>query len=82
MSELSKEVVNAIIQSGRMYEVGGVVRDRLLGLDVSTKDKDYLITGISYDDLIKMLKPHGRVELVGKSLPIRLAEKGIVHVAL
>ena len=70
MSQLSVDAVRAISQAGRIYEVGGVVRDRLLGLDVSSKDRDYLVTGISYDDLTSLLKPHGRVELVGKSFGV------------
>lgn len=70
MSQLSVDAVRAISRIGRIYEVGGVVRDRLLGLDVSSKDRDYLVTGIPYDDLTSLLKPHGRVELVGKSFGV------------
>jgi tRNA nucleotidyltransferase (CCA-adding enzyme) len=70
MSQLSEDAVNSICSSGRLYEVGGVVRDRLLGLDTSSKDRDYLVTGISYDDLTRLLKPHGRVELVGRSFGV------------
>ncbi|MBI5267340.1 MAG: HDIG domain-containing protein [candidate division Zixibacteria bacterium] len=70
MCRLSEEVVQAIGRSGRVYEVGGVVRDRLMGMDVSSKDRDYLVTGISYDDLTSLLRPHGNVELVGRSFGV------------
>lgn len=62
--------MQTICQSGKVYEVGGVVRDRLLGIDTSPKDHDYLVTGVPYDELTRLLKPHGRVELVGKSFGV------------
>ncbi len=55
---------------GRIYEVGGQVRDELLGLGKPGKDKDYLVTGIPLDDLISELKKFGRVGLVGKSFGV------------
>jgi tRNA nucleotidyltransferase (CCA-adding enzyme) len=70
MNQISEEVVQTICQSGKVYEVGGVVRDRLMGLDTSSKDRDYLVTGIPYDELTRLLKPHGRVELVGRSFGV------------
>ncbi len=62
--------MQTICQSGKVYEVGGVVRDRLLGIDTTSKDRDYLVTGIPFDQLTRLLKPHGRVELVGKSFGV------------
>jgi tRNA nucleotidyltransferase (CCA-adding enzyme) len=41
-----------------------------LGRDNSTPDRDYLVTGIRYDDLTKLLKNHGQVNLVGKSFGV------------
>ena len=70
MNQLPEEIVQTICQSGKVYEVGGVVRDRLLGIDTSPKDRDYLVTGIPYEELTRLLKPHGRVELVGKSFGV------------
>jgi len=55
---------------GRIYEVGGAVRDRFLLKEKSTKDRDYLVTGVPYDDLTKILKGHGRVDLVGRSFGV------------
>ncbi len=70
MCKLSQQAIDDILRQGRIYEVGGTVRDRLLGQDNSTPDKDYLVTGIPYDDLSKVLKKHGEVNLVGKSFGV------------
>ncbi len=53
---------------GRVYEVGGVVRDRLLGL--APKDADYLVTKLPAAKLIEILKPFGSVHGVGQSFGV------------
>lgn len=53
---------------GEIYEVGGAVRDRLLGRTI--KDTDYLVTAIPLDNLCALLKPLGNVALVGKSFGV------------
>ncbi len=55
---------------GAVYEVGGQVRDRLLGLPVYSKDQDYVITGIPLEDLRRELQRFGRVDLVGRSFGV------------
>jgi tRNA nucleotidyltransferase (CCA-adding enzyme) len=70
MSHLSQKTVAAILKMGRIYEVGGVVRDRLLSKSIATKDCDYLVTGVEYDELSHLLKQHGRVDLVGRSFGV------------
>ena len=55
---------------GQVYEVGGQVRDQLLGFAEQSKDKDYLVTGIPLDRLIDELRKFGRVGLVGKSFGV------------
>ncbi|MCH8027352.1 MAG: HD domain-containing protein [candidate division Zixibacteria bacterium] len=70
MSEISHDLIKAVQKNGRIYEVGGVVRDRLLLHQKPTKDCDYLVTGISYDDLTKILRTFGRVDLVGQSFGV------------
>lgn len=70
MNHLSEETVAAILKKGRIYEVGGVVRDRLLTGSKATKDCDYLVTGVEYDDLSRLLKRSGRVDLVGRSFGV------------
>ena len=70
MCKLSEDTINEILQKGRIYEVGGAVRDRFLFKDKKNKDLDYLVTGIPYDDLTRILKNHGRVDLVGRSFGV------------
>lgn len=53
---------------GRVYEVGGTVRDRLLGL--AHKDRDLLVTGLALDALLKLLRRYGEVFTVGKSFGV------------
>jgi tRNA nucleotidyltransferase (CCA-adding enzyme) len=49
----------------KIYEVGGAVRDELLGLDV--KDRDYVVVGATPDEMIELgYKP------VGKDFPVFL----------
>ena len=70
MCKLSTEVVTDILERGRIYEVGGAVRDRLLFGRTISKDRDYLVTGIDYDELSRLLRRHGRVDLVGRSFGV------------
>ncbi len=70
MCKLAQETVSDILRQGRIYEVGGAVRDRFLLHDQAIKDRDYLVTGVSYDDLTRILKHHGRVDLVGRSFGV------------
>lgn len=53
---------------GEVYLVGGCVRDTLLGLPL--KDLDLIVTKIPFEDLTRLLKKQGRVNLVGKSFGI------------
>lgn len=53
---------------GEIYEVGGSVRDRLLGR--LHKDNDFLVTGIPIEKLTSLLKPFGSVQFVGKSFGV------------
>ena len=69
-SGLDLKLVELILERGHIYEVGGVVRDSLLERQVSQKDRDFLVTGIPYEELTKILRKFGRVDLVGKSFGI------------
>jgi putative nucleotidyltransferase with HDIG domain len=69
MCRLSQEAIDEILRSGRIYEVGGAVRDRFLKTR-KIKDRDYLVTGIPYDNLTRILTNYGRVDLVGKSFGV------------
>jgi len=53
---------------GKIYSVGGAVRDEFLGK--SSKDLDILITGIPINKLEEILSKYGQVNLVGKSFGI------------
>lgn len=53
---------------GKIYSVGGAVRDEFLGKE--SKDLDILITGIPMDKLQQVLSQFGKVDAVGKSFGI------------
>ncbi len=67
ISALALEAIEAV---GSIYEVGGAVRDRLLGIVNPLADKDYLVCGVPINDLIKILRKTGRVDVVGKSFGV------------
>jgi len=70
MCKLMQQAVSSILKQGHIYEVGGIVRDRLLGKKGVTHDRDYLVTGIPYENLSKILRPYGQLNLVGKSFGV------------
>ena len=51
-----------------VYAVGGYVRDLIRG--ISSEDIDILITHHPVEEIIKKIKPYGRVDLVGKSFGV------------
>jgi len=55
---------------GHIYEVGGAVRDRMLKDDTPVKDRDYLVCGVPYDKLSRILRKFGEVDLVGRSFGV------------
>lgn len=58
-------LVDAVREAGgRVYMVGGSLRDFLLGKD--SKDLDLLVTGLPQDDLRRLLLRRGRVQRVGQ----------------
>src|SRR5713101_5500928 len=68
--------VRALQQRGaRVYTVGGTVRDELLGYP--RKDLDLLVTGLPQQDLLRCLRPYGRVQLIGRAFGvIKLLPRG------
>jgi tRNA nucleotidyltransferase (CCA-adding enzyme) len=70
MCRISDQAISAILKKGKIFEVGGAVRDRMLGLESSVKDRDYLVCGIPYVDLSRILKEFGKVDLVGRSFGV------------
>ena len=53
---------------GRVYMVGGTVRDELLNR--SGKDVDLLVTGLPQAELIRLLRKQGRVQLTGRAFGV------------
>lgn len=71
MKEFSfpKDAKKAILKvKGKIYAVGGAVRDSFFGIE--SKDLDVIVTGIPYPDLCRILSGYGKVDLVGKSFGI------------
>ena len=64
-SELRQDVKS---MGGKIYQIGGAVRDEFLGK--VSKDLDLIITGIDLDELQELLTKHGKVNLVGKSFGV------------
>jgi tRNA nucleotidyltransferase (CCA-adding enzyme) len=67
---LNEIIVKGILKEGKIYEVGGAVRDRYISPLLPDKDKDYLVTGLPMDDLCSLLRNFGKVDLVGKSFGV------------
>ncbi|MFL5945783.1 MAG: CCA tRNA nucleotidyltransferase [Gaiellaceae bacterium] len=70
-----ERVVEDFVRGLRLdaYLVGGAVRDELLGL--GSKDADFIVPGVDYDGLRRVLEPHGRVEdleVAGRRVGARL----------
>ncbi len=61
--------IQALIAAGAdLYEVGGPVRDRLMGR--TSKDRDLLCRKLSPETIVKTLRPFGKVATVGKSFGV------------
>src|SRR5207245_1895674 len=61
--------IEAILEAGgKVYDVGGAVRDRMLGR--AAKDADLLVTGVPMDKLRALLARFGAVHAVGESFGV------------
>lgn len=67
---LNPKLIDKITALGRLYEVGGSVRDSLISAKAANKDRDYLVTGIPLERLMAILGEFGKVDLVGKSFGV------------
>ena len=62
-------LVDAVREAGgRVYMVGGTLRDVLLGK--TCKDFDLLVTGLPQTDLMRLLRRRGRVQRVGQAFGV------------
>lgn len=68
--ELLKEPVlkEIIANNGEIFFVGGCVRDSLLNLP--RKDIDIVVRNLKLEEILNIIKPFGRVEVVGESFSI------------
>jgi len=64
----------AALPLGSLFAVGGRVRDELRaeieGLAPGSLDSDYVVVGLSTNDLIARLRPLGRIDTVGASFAV------------
>lgn len=63
---LEKQILDDLAKRGRIYLVGGIVRDMLLYGEVDYHDVDVEVYDIEIDELEKILSKYGRVNTVGK----------------
>lgn len=68
-SDFFKNIKNAIKKyNGKVYQVGGAVRDELIG--IVSKDLDLLVVGLELTELERILDRFGKVDAVGKSFGV------------
>lgn len=67
-SDISAYLKALIDAGGELYEVGGPVRDRFIGH--IAKDHDILCRHIPIKQILKILKPFGKIAAVGKSFGV------------
>jgi tRNA nucleotidyltransferase (CCA-adding enzyme) len=64
----------AALPDRSLYVVGGRVRDEIRAelkqVDASAGDSDYVVVGVGVDELIAVLRPIARVDLVGASFSV------------
>lgn len=69
ISATLNKIMRDLAQHGmRALVVGGAVRDAMQG--IAPKDIDVEIYGTDYDQLVKILSPYGRTDVVGKSFGV------------
>jgi len=63
-----------VLPAGSLFAVGGRVRDELRaeleGVELTAKDLDYVVTGVTAEDLRQRLERIGRVDLVGAAFAV------------
>jgi len=59
-----------LLKYGKLYLVGGCIRDLYLGIDAESIDEDYLVVDLQMDRIVELLRDFGKVDLVGKSFGV------------
>lgn len=69
LNELNRqEFMKALLSKGKVYLVGGIVRDSMMNKE--SKDIDLLVTNIPIKQIISILTPFGKINLVGDSFGV------------
>ena len=72
--ETIKKIQDAISQAGgESYITGGAVRDALMPDVPESKDVDFIVTGLPLDKIAQVLSPMGKVNQVGASFGVVIA---------
>ena len=69
-NHLEKSVLDSLSKKGRIYLVGGIVRDMVMYQKVDYHDVDVEIYDLEIDEIIDILSQYGKVNEVGKSFGI------------
>ena len=69
-NHLEKSVLDSLSKKGRVYLVGGIVRDMVMYQKVDYHDVDVEIYNLEIDEIIDILSQYGKVNEVGKSFGI------------
>ena len=67
---LEKSVLDALSNKGRVYLVGGIVRDMVMYQQVEYHDVDVEVYDLEIDEILEILSQYGHVNCVGKSFGI------------
>ena len=70
-----KKIQDALKQAGgESFIVGGAVRDSLMPDVPESKDVDFVVTGLSLEDISRILSPLGKVDQVGAAFGVVIAK--------
>lgn len=69
-NHLEKSVLDSLSKKGRVYLIGGIVRDMVMYQKVDYHDVDVEIYDLEIDEIIDILSQYGKVNEVGKSFGI------------
>ncbi|MCD6097502.1 HD domain-containing protein [bacterium] len=70
LSPLQQEAVEAISRRGRLFLVGGSVRDAIIFGGQSEGDFDFVVEGLTLKELRAILSLFGKGEIVGQFFPV------------